>query len=384
MTAAGEVALEQLVERTVGLKQELMAFLHDRRISRELDALLERRYGSVVTGDDDELALVFDRFILEHRLTDGRTVVERFVRARGDLPRVDRQMLLSWSRSVVESVFEVDGLDGNALRVKNLVDELPYRVWSNMGLEGFARLTPGTVAGLRLVPVLDEWMITGPGLALPPAEAEPLLSVGARQAAAHQESTCRNPAHRERAWQIVREHRERFVAHFGADQVVLPGAQVVDRMARFWAEGGGRGGARVELPPALAAADTVGVIYDEVEGLGFFQEFGALLAAFEHAAAGAAGAAGGDVVRAYLEDGSTSPMPLLRCVAAYPQGADAAFARALRRPRFSWARDGQALLRRYKAPFLDRVPEPGISIISDRLKPYVQPAPEPDGGGGRR
>jgi ribosome modulation factor len=100
MTAAGEVAMEQLLERTVELKHDLMAFLHDRRISRELHALLERRYGSLVTGDEEELALVFDRFILEHRLPDGRTVVERFVRARGDLPKAERQMLLGWSGGV--------------------------------------------------------------------------------------------------------------------------------------------------------------------------------------------------------------------------------------------------------------------------------------------
>jgi hypothetical protein len=101
------------------------------------------------------------------------------------------------------------------------------------------------------------------------------------------------------------------------------------------------------VPAAVAAAGTVGVIYDEVEGLGFYQEFGALLAAFEQAGTGAAGAG---VVRAYLEDDSTSPMPLLRCVVAYPRAADAVFARALGRPRFSWARDGEALLRRHKAP----------------------------------
>jgi hypothetical protein len=376
MTAGREVALEQLVERTVGLKQELLAFLGDRRISRELDGLLERRFGSVVTGSEDELALVFDRFILEHRLTDGRTVVERFVRARGDLPRVERQMLLAWSGGVLESVFEVDGLDGNVLRVTNLVDELPYRVWSNMGPEGFERLPPGTIAGLRLVPVLDEWMITGPGMALPPQEAEPLLSVGARQAATHPEATCRNAAHREKAWRIVREQRERFVAHFGADQVILPGAQVADRMARFWATGGEREDATVELPAAFAEAGTIGVIYDEVEGLGFFQEFGELLAAFEQAGVGAAGVG---VVRAYLEDDSVSAMPLLRCIAAYPQGADAVFARVLGRPRFSWVRDGEALLRRHKARYLDRAAEPGVSIVSDRLRPYLQHSLEPDG-----
>ena len=44
-----------------------------------------------------------DRFLLQHPLSDGRTVLERFVRSRGDLPAEERAMLLAW-REVVEGL----------------------------------------------------------------------------------------------------------------------------------------------------------------------------------------------------------------------------------------------------------------------------------------
>jgi hypothetical protein len=57
------------------------------------------------------------------------------------LPEHERELLLGW-RDVVEGIFEVHGRDGDALIVENLVDELTYRVSSNMGLSVFQ--TAGT------------------------------------------------------------------------------------------------------------------------------------------------------------------------------------------------------------------------------------------------
>jgi hypothetical protein len=58
-------------------------------------------------------------------------VVERFVASRADLPEHERELLLGW-RNVVEGTFEVQCRDGDALVTENLVDELTYRVHSNM------------------------------------------------------------------------------------------------------------------------------------------------------------------------------------------------------------------------------------------------------------
>jgi len=39
----------------------------------------------------------------------------------------------------------------------------------------------------------------------------------------------------------------------------------------------------------------------------------------------------------------------------------------LRKPGFSWSRDGEKLLRRNKKPFFDQEPTPSISTIGQRL-----------------
>ena len=69
--------------------------------------------------------LPWDCFVLEHRLVNGRTVVEQFVDARPDLPAGEREMVLGW-RDVVQGPFEVQRKDGPALVVASLVDDLTY------------------------------------------------------------------------------------------------------------------------------------------------------------------------------------------------------------------------------------------------------------------
>ena len=55
-----------------------------------------------------------DHFILQRRLTDGRTVVDHFVSAHPHLPEADRQMLLGW-RDVVEGIFEIRKRKGDTV-----------------------------------------------------------------------------------------------------------------------------------------------------------------------------------------------------------------------------------------------------------------------------
>ena len=69
---------------------------------------------------------------LQHRLPNGKTVVDQFVAGRPDLTAADREMLLGW-RDPVEGIFEIRRKDRDALILLNLLDDLEYRVYSNMG-----------------------------------------------------------------------------------------------------------------------------------------------------------------------------------------------------------------------------------------------------------
>lgn len=61
------------------------------------------------------------------------------------------------------------------------------------------------------------------------------------------------------------------------------------------------------------------------------------------------------------------PLPLHRVAAAYPPAVDAVYRKVLRKPRFTWADHGEALLRRRKPWYYEREPRPSVLVIGNRL-----------------
>ena len=365
-----DVTVDQLVRRSAVLKRELVAFARQGRPGRELSEAVTARFGNPVVSTDEELTNFVDQFVLQVRLSDGRTVLERFVRSRGELPRAERDMLRGWG-DPVEGMFEVEALDGETLVCTNVIDELPYRIRSNMGAQLFRdRLPPGTLLLVRVVPVLDEWLISGMSIIFTPAQRDAALVAAYEVARKSPALVFRNPAKLEFGRRLQAEDRAAFVAHFGDDQVVVPGAELVERWAAFWRYRHGDGAApRADLS-GPAEGSTVGLIYDERHGLGFYKEFGALAELFAHPEL-IDDPLRAEVLEDYLYDTEASGVPLVRCVQRYPEGADALLAKVLRRPRFRWARDGEEVLRRFKPGFLDE-PLPQVLQISDLLADAVR------------
>ncbi|HUD37585.1 MAG TPA: hypothetical protein VMR14_11840 [Streptosporangiaceae bacterium] len=125
-------------------------------------------------------------------------------------------------------------------------------------------------------------------------------------------------------------------------------------------------GPAFEFPPDLADADTVGMIYDETDGLNFYNEYGMLRELFADPAL-AADKRYADVLMGYLRAETIGPLPFRRLAAAYPDTADAVFRKALRKPKFTWADNGEPLMRRRKAWYYECEPRPGFSVVGDRL-----------------
>jgi hypothetical protein len=126
-----------------------------------------------------------------------------------------------------------------------------------------------------------------------------------------------------------------------------------------------------ELPPELADSGTIGIIYDEADGLNFYNEYGMLRALFADPAL-AAGEQYTDVLRGYLRSETIGPLPFRRLAAAHPDTADAVFRKVPRRPNFTWAEHGEALMRRRKPWYYEREPRPGTSVIGARLSELVR------------
>ncbi len=373
-----------LVVRSGDLKRELIEYAQQPRYHQAFREALLSQDPSVV-ADEQKLTMFMDHFVLQHRLRNGKTVVEQFVAARPDLPEAERELLLGW-RDVVEGIFEVHHRDGDALVVENLIDDLTYRVRSNMGPAVF-RCTPRrSFLITRLVPIGAEWLISGAASVFPASKRAHIYRIAADFALRQPALMFRNPDKLARGWELQHAERDRFVRFFGTDLIVLPGDQFADQMRQYQefsrkellatlpAPDRAR---RVDAPTPdftadsdLVESDTVGVIYDEVEGLNFYAEFGLVEAVFADPA----------LLRRrlyrqrlldYLDDDSVSPLPFRRLADRDPERASVVFQELLRRPGFDWRTDGENLLRERKAEFFDRPPRPSISPISERLARYV-------------
>jgi hypothetical protein len=369
-----------LLERAGELKGEMVAFSQQPRYERAASRFLDEYGSGLEEFDEQRLMLLWDCFVLEHKLANGRTVVEQFVAASPHLSEVERQMLLG-GRDVVQGPFEVLRRDGPALVVQSLVDELTYRVRSNMGPDIFRRMPRRSFIIARLVAVRDEWMLSGPTNLLRAAEHDIAYQLAMDMALRTPEAVFRNPEKLALAWEQQRTDRDRFIRFFGADLVVVPGDQAQDRLSAFYGfcrkeilgrpePEGPPPGVAVTLPLDMTESETVALIYDETDGIGFYAEFGLVEQAF----------ANPDLLRrrrwrehvlSYLHDDSVEPMVLRRLAERDPKKASIVFRRLLKRPRFEWSHDGEELMREVKPGYYVRPPRPRVSPVSERLAAFV-------------
>ncbi len=377
-------ASPELIERSGDLKHDLLTFAQGRRFARAFEKALLEHFGPVLEIEEDAFSNFLDAFVLQHRLADGRTVVDHFVAAHPELPEPERAMLRGW-QDVVEGIFAIRGQDGAALLGENLIDEQVYRIRSNMGPEVFERMPAGGFLIARLVPVEDEWLLSGVSSTLPTADRDEVYRWAAELAQQHPALVFRNPAKLEQAWQLQRKERRSFIQFFGADLIVVAGHEVAEHLRAYHRfrlhdvrDAQGKSAAdraretygvvpkvpEVELPADLSAAETVGLLFDEVDGLNFLRDFGRVEETFADPTL-ADEPAHREVVLSYLEDPSIAPGVLRRLAGRDPQRATQLFRRLLQRPRFSWDRDGEALLRRHKAAYFARPVLPSVTPVSE-------------------
>jgi hypothetical protein len=182
----------------------------------------------------------------------------------------------------------------------------------------------------------------------------------------------------------MRADRAAFIEFFGGDELVLSPVEAKERLAAYYrhrreallAAHPERRKSRpvpdadapgAEFPAEFVDADTVGVIYDEIDGLNFYIDYGMLRDLFADPTL-AADKRYSDVLRGYLGEDSIGPLPIRRVAVAHPDTADAVFRKVLRKPGFTWSDHGEALLRRRKPWYYEHDPRPGVSVIGARLE----------------
>jgi hypothetical protein len=346
--------VDRLADRAGDLKGMLLQFGRSPRFSRELSALTEQEFPDRLVTDEARFTWLLDRFLLQHRLAGGATVVEEFVTAHPELAGDDRDMLLSW-RDVVEGMFEVTGTERDAVVLVNVLDELTYRTKSNMGGRAFQPLKKGMFVVVRLVPLAGDWLVSGHMAVYPASERDHMLAVAAEQAMRHPEAVFRNPAKLAEARRQLAEQQKIFTDLFGADLVVVPGSEVpatVEVFYRRLADKAGFGEPSrtpvLDLRDDLLAAGSCAINFVEAEGLSFYPDYHLLEQLFANPAL-ITRRRHREALSDFLRDPGGSPEPLRRLAARDPAKANKVFAGLLKRKRgFSWNADGEELLRQSK------------------------------------
>jgi hypothetical protein len=310
----------------------------------------------------------------------GLAAVDRLIATRRDLTRADQQLLRSWQDDAVDGVFEVRTADVGqpVITVLNLVDDLEYRIYGLPGL-----FAPGMFLSGTLLPLSDDdtaWLADGAQTSHPASDARQVARLAIDMATREPELVFRNPEKVKQGWEHMRRDREEFLAFFGADELVLPTVEAEGRLNAYYrrrqdAARAARGRHRAVsesgettfvMPEGFFEFDTVGIIYDEVDGFVVVPEYGMLRSMFANPAL-AADRDHASVLRAYLREDSIPPLPLQRLAAAFPRTVDAVFQRALGSKNFIWIQNGPGLLRKRKPGHYAREPLPGVAVLSDRV-----------------
>jgi hypothetical protein len=319
----------------------------------------------------------------------GLGVVERFIGTQRGLTRAERDLALDWADNSVRGVFEVRsgppaagppaaGAERGAVTMLNLVDDLDYRVY---GLDRGPE-PGGFLAGMLLPLATDDsaWLAAGGGTIYPAADGRRVARLAIDLATHEPDLVFRNQEKVKQGWVYMRRDREEFIAFFGTDELVLPILEAEGRLNAYYkvrrdsalaARGRHRavsesGETTFVMPEGFFEFDTVGIIYDEVDGFVVVPEYGMLRALFADPAL-AGDREHANVLRAYLREDTIPPLPLRRMAAAYPDHVDAVFQRVLGNRSFSWRQNGQGLLRKRKPGHYESEPTPGVAVLSDRV-----------------
>jgi hypothetical protein len=323
----------------------------------------------------------------------GLAAVERFIGTQRRLSRADRDLVLDWESNNVRGVFEVRAIArrdkaGEAVTGLNLVDDLDYRVYGlRAAPDGTAQQGPAADEGgffaATLLPLAEDdsaWLAAGDEIAYPRADARQVARLAIDLATREPDLVFRNQEKATQGWTYMRRDREEFVAFFGTDELVLATEEAEGRLNAYYrmrrdsalaARGRHRavsetGETTFVMPDGFFDFDTVGVIYDELDGFIVVPEYGLLQAMFADPSL-AADPAHANALRAYLREDSIPPLPLRRLAAAFPGNADAVFQRILGNRSFTWEQNGPGLLRKRKPGYYAAERTPGVAVLSDRV-----------------
>lgn len=363
---------ENTIEQTLSLAGSLKERLVTYAGSARLRTAWRRYLAQDDRGDQqttEQQVAVLDDFIMAHRPSDGRSVLERFLNDQ-KLTRQERQIVEAW-QTRVEGVFLVESIEDDHWVLLNLVDELPYITRTTMGAQALQDIQVGMCVAARIVPLLGDWMVSGAAQVFMPRHPDEPWALAVERAQRDPAALFRNPEKLTEGWRMQAERRQTFIEHFGDDETIVPGIQMRAAMEGYFRalverSRGQAGDANpsllpdtdaADVPQALRQVETVGIVFDEVMGLQFFPDYGALVALFQHPSETGAGP-WRDVALRYLQSPTIDPALFRRLARRYPDTISQVMGDLLEWPGFRWGEHGDAFLAELRPDWPEqRLPE---------------------------
>jgi hypothetical protein len=392
---AGPADMRRLADRCGDLKRQLVAFAESPRFDRWREQELAKAAsagedsapagGSALDKGSERWIQAMDDFIMTFRFPDDTGVIDRFLAARGkDLRKPDRKILEGWL-DPVDGIFELRAKSSATLMLYNLIDELEYLVYGSMDFTSLSA-EPGDFVLARIVPMAPgAWTVSGAMSPFPREHARVVAQLALEWSGTRPRAAFRNPEKAEQGWAMMREDRDEFVEFFGSDQVILPVGEAEGRVNAYYRQRQEKALAKSSpdkpLPEVTAGIDrpffafpkelltlaTIGVIYDETDGMSLLPDFGMLEELFADPSLLAADSRYSEALLGYLNSDSIYPNSLRRLAAAHPDTVDEVYRTVLRKPAFTWAKQGELLLRKRKPWYFKRPPYPKVTPTSDYL-----------------
>ncbi|WP_280402173.1 hypothetical protein [Nocardia carnea] len=329
----------------------------------------EGPHHAAVQAKVDEPGQTIDNVLFNIRLDTGGTLLEEFVHDSDGLTDADRTMVLAWRENIV-GLYEIRDISADGVRLFNHIDEMTYQVRTNIRAEVRDQLPIGRVALCRLGPFAGEWIFLKNADFVSGESAAARLAQVPRLQRENPKLVFRNPHLLARGWELQAAMRGDFIAYHGSDTVMVHGSGAHDAWTapfrrkildsgRAWSPD-----AFPPLAPEMAGSEDVTLIFDEVDGLSFYVNYGRVRAAFvDPALVGEPSYR--NTVLDYLYNDTVPPVPLARLATAAPDRATRLFARLMHSPDFSWERDGDDLLRRAKARWYAQPRLPRVVPLTD-------------------
>ena len=332
------------LDRIRDIKSALVDFSHRSEFAEKFAAAANDHFGEKEPESDFEWINFQDYFVLQYKLEDDKTVLQRFVeRYKKYLSNDVRQLLEGWAL-VVEGIFEIKDCNHDVCRMKNLINEREYTVYATSSMSD-ADFKPGYFATARIVRAIGFHLFSG---AVSVSKIDGSLPKRAAIYKTAVEMQMKNPAKAfqdndeklQKSRDQVKKQYEDFIVKFGSSEVFGSGREILDKYqalfdyqvfekvypdtgltsAEKYAQDTGESYKPpiAELPDYLLESDDVALLCDPEEGISFLIQYFKFIGIFENPNLHLGHVEAQDLLMEYLESESISDVPFRRAAERFP------------------------------------------------------------------